>query len=222
VSSSSKYPKIELKMDVSITIYMHDKGAEMGTIYNYWYQPITPMKIMKEDGTADITVRKKIFIKDKDCNDAKEYDYFSKTNYVLLADCYAKLRVFHRKKKLKKSWEKNPSNSHMSEIIKKGCHMSAIFSHKSKSAIVVKFPYVRHIFPYFCHIFPCVHHIFPYVCHIFPYVRHIFSLGYIDCQDICNLFPRFHGKKVGKSEIPMKFPYVQHIFPYVRHIFSLR
>jgi hypothetical protein len=76
---------IGLKMDVSVTVYMHDTGAEMGTILGWWHQPIKPMKIMKDDAIIDISVNKKMFIKDKDCNDSKEYQYFSKTNNIFLA-----------------------------------------------------------------------------------------------------------------------------------------
>jgi hypothetical protein len=71
-------------MDISVTIYMHDTGAELGIIFDYWYQPIKPMKIMKDGGLIDIIVMKKMFIKDKHCNDTKEYDYFSKPNYLLI------------------------------------------------------------------------------------------------------------------------------------------
>jgi hypothetical protein len=63
---------------------MHDTGSELGTLFDHWYQSINPMKILKDDGLIDIIVTKKIFIKDKHCNDSKEYDYFSKPNYLLI------------------------------------------------------------------------------------------------------------------------------------------
>jgi hypothetical protein len=96
-SISLKIIEVSLKMDISVKIFMHDKGAEMGTIFNYWYQPINAMKIMKEDGTIDIIVRKKMFIKYNDCNDTKEYDYFSKTNYFITRGLLRYTPCFHGK-----------------------------------------------------------------------------------------------------------------------------
>jgi hypothetical protein len=75
------YKDIILKPDISISVYMHEKGGEIGIIFDYWYQTIVPLKIMKDDGMIEIIVRKKMYILEKNCNNTKEYNYLGKTNY---------------------------------------------------------------------------------------------------------------------------------------------
>jgi hypothetical protein len=83
-----------LQPNTPIKILVHEVGAELGVILNYWTTTPHMVNLQKDDVSVDVIVHKEIDIVNDRCNDSSEYNYFSTDFYKTENASSHKPRIF--------------------------------------------------------------------------------------------------------------------------------